>query len=70
MSLNPNTEKNLKVKKFLEKKLISEGKAEELTLEAIGIQSGFTNRNTFFTAFKKVEGVSPSAFLAQTLRQS
>ena len=52
------------------KKLISEGKAEELTLEAIGIQSGFTNRNTFFTAFKKVEGVSPSAFLAQTLRQS
>ena len=25
MSLNPNTEKNLKVKKFLEKKLVSEG---------------------------------------------
>ena len=49
------------------KKLIMEGKAEELTLEAIGIQSGFTNRNTFFTAFKKVEGISPSAFLSRSL---
>ena len=48
------------------KKLIMEGKARDLTLEAIGLQSGFTNRNTFFTAFKKVEGISPSAFVAQS----
>ena len=44
------------------KKLISEGKTDELTLEAIGLLSGFTTRNTFFTAFKKVEGVSPGAY--------
>lgn len=44
------------------KKLIREGKARELTLEAIGLLSGFSNRNTFYTSFKKVEGVSPSAY--------
>lgn len=44
------------------KKLILEGKARDLTLEAIGILSGFSTRNTFFTAFKKIEGVSPSTF--------
>jgi len=44
------------------KKMIIEGKAESLTLEAIALSSGFTTRNTFFTAFKKVEGISPGAF--------
>jgi len=44
------------------KKLIREGKAKELTLEAIGILSGFSTRNTFYTAFKKVEGMSPSGY--------
>jgi len=44
------------------KKLISEGKTNELTLEAIGLLSGFTTRNTFFTAFKKSEGISPGAY--------
>jgi len=47
------------------KNLILEGKARDLTLEAIGLQSGFTNRNTFFTAFKKLEGISPSTFASQ-----
>jgi AraC-like DNA-binding protein len=47
------------------KKLITEGKANELTLEAIGLLSGFSTRNTFFTAFKKSEGVSPGIFAAQ-----
>jgi len=45
------------------KKLIREGKTKELTLEAIGLLSGFTTRNTFYTAFKKTEGISPSAFM-------
>ncbi|MEI8049706.1 MAG: helix-turn-helix domain-containing protein, partial [Bacteroidota bacterium] len=44
------------------KYLIKDGKANELTLEAIGLLSGFSSRNTFFTAFKKVEGTSPGAF--------
>ena len=45
--------------------LILEGKANELTLEAIGALAGFANRNTFFTAFKKVEGIAPSTFMSQ-----
>ena len=47
------------------KKLISEGKASGLTLEAIGLQSGFATRNTFLTAFKRSEGISPNTFVAQ-----
>ena len=48
------------------KNLINEGKAVELTLEAIGLKCGFPNRDSFRTTFKKVEGVSPSAFVAKT----
>jgi AraC-like DNA-binding protein len=44
------------------KNLIREGKARELTLEAIGLLSGFSTRNTFFTAFKKVEGLTPGMY--------
>ena len=47
------------------KNLILAGKANELTLEAIGLLSGFSSRNTFFTAFKKAEGISPGVFAAQ-----
>jgi YesN/AraC family two-component response regulator len=46
--------------------LIQEGKATELTLEAIGLKCGFPNRDSFRTTFKKVEGISPSAFVAKT----
>ena len=45
------------------KKLILEGKTKELTLEAIGLLSGFSTRNTFYTAFRKTEGSPPSAFV-------
>ncbi len=45
------------------KKLIREGLAEELTLEAIGKLSGFSSRNNFRTTFEKFEGVSPSDFM-------
>lgn len=47
------------------KALIKEGKALDLTLEAIGLLSGFSNRNTFFIAFKKAEGVSPGVFMSR-----
>lgn len=47
------------------KNLIRKGKANEFTLETIGLQSGFSSRNTFLTTFKKVEGITPSAFAAQ-----
>jgi AraC-like DNA-binding protein len=48
------------------KNLIRKGKANEFTLETIGLLSGFSTRNTFLTAFKKVEGITPSMFAAQT----
>ena len=47
------------------KNLIRAGKASEVTLETIGLQSGFSSRNTFLTSFKKVEGITPSTFAAQ-----
>jgi AraC-like DNA-binding protein len=47
------------------KKLILDGKSNDLTLEAIGFLSGFSSRNTFLNAFKKAEGISPNAFLSQ-----
>lgn len=47
------------------KSLIKEGKAKELTLEAIGKLSGFSSRNTFRTTFEKVEGMPPSTFASQ-----
>jgi len=50
------------------KNLIREGKSHDLTLEGIGLNSGFHNRNSFRTSFKKGEGISPSAFAAQIIK--
>ncbi len=47
------------------KNLMKTGKASEVTLETIGLLSGFSTRNTFRTTFKKVEGITPSTFAAQ-----
>ena len=44
------------------KQLMEEGKSRELTLEAIGMLSGFSTRNTFFNAFKKFTGMSPGSY--------
>lgn len=49
--------------------LIREGKTKEFTLEAIGLLSGFSTRNTFYTAFKKVAGASPRSYVAETMEQ-
>ena len=46
------------------KVLMLEGKSSDMTIEAVGILSGFTNRSTFFRAFKKFEGISPGSFMA------
>jgi AraC-like DNA-binding protein len=50
------------------KRLILEGKAKELTLEAIGSLSGFSSRNAFFIAFKRVEGISPREFTSRIVK--
>jgi YesN/AraC family two-component response regulator len=47
------------------KKLIKEGKSNELTLEAIAGLSGFSNRNSFRSIFQKTEGICPSTFAGQ-----
>ena len=46
------------------KTLIKEGKANEVTLEAIGLLSGYSSRNAFISDFKKFEGVSPSIYVS------
>lgn len=47
------------------KSLIREGKASEITLEAIGFLSGFSSRNAFITDFKKFEGESPGSYASR-----
>ena len=48
------------------KTLLDEGKSKDLTLEAIGLLSGFTNRNSFITAFKRCEGFPPHDYLSKS----
>ncbi len=47
------------------KKLIEEGNASKMTLEAIGMLSGFSSRNTFLADFKKFEGESPGSYASR-----
>ena len=46
------------------KKRMDSGDWKQYTLEAIALEAGFSSRNTFFVAFKKVMDKSPSAYLA------
>jgi len=45
------------------KQMIIDGECKRKKLAAISFESGFNNRNTFTTAFKKETGQSPSEFL-------
>jgi len=45
--------------------LLREGKASGYSIEGIGQLSGFSSRNAFFTAFKKVTGMTPGAYSAR-----
>jgi AraC-like DNA-binding protein len=47
------------------KRMMLEGKTGDITLEAVGILSGFTNRSTFFRAFKKSAGTSPGSYISK-----
>jgi len=51
------------------KLLILQEQSENVTLEAIGLMSGFSNRNNFAKAFKEIERVTPSVFAAQNKRK-
>ncbi len=63
--LNDNLGKNFSV--FMNEYRIEAAKNmlnqnENLTLEAIGYECGFNSKSTFFTAFKKIVGTTPSQF--------
>jgi AraC-like DNA-binding protein len=47
------------------KNLIKKGLIKEHTLEAIGLISGFPNRNSFSATFRKVEGIPPKTYVSQ-----
>jgi len=44
-------------------KNIDEGKAKDITIEAISINAGFVSRSKFIDAFKDRIGVTPSAYI-------
>lgn len=49
-----------RIKKF--KKLMEASNAHHFTLLGLGIESGFRSKSTFYTAFKKLEGITPKQY--------
>ena len=52
------------------KKMLLDPDKENLTIEAIGNESGFKSKSAFNVAFKKVTGLTPSAFVKADLIKS
>ena len=48
------------------KEMLKQPEWRHLTLEGIALEAGFTNRTTFFRAFTKLTGTSPSKFITQS----
>ena len=45
------------------KALLDAGRASEVTILAVSLEAGFNSKTAFYSAFKKVVGKSPSAYL-------
>lgn len=52
------------------KKLILEKENDNITLEAIAILAGFSDRNSFTKAFTKVEGTTPKLFISNSFKKN
>ena len=48
---------------FEVEEIIEQGKAKDITIEAISINAGFVSRSKFIDAFKERKGVTPSAYI-------
>ncbi|MCX7549654.1 helix-turn-helix domain-containing protein [Xanthomarina sp. F2636L] len=55
-----------RVKEFKERILLEENKG--LTIMAVAYDSGFNSKTVFNTFFKKIEGMTPNAFIKSTLK--
>jgi AraC-like DNA-binding protein len=45
------------------KELLKKGLTESITIDAIGVDSGFKSRSTYYEAFKTETGMTPSQYL-------
>jgi AraC-like DNA-binding protein len=52
------------------KKRIADKNFNHLTILAIGYDSGFNSKTAFYSAFKKVTGLTPSAFKKQLIKET
>jgi len=48
------------------KKLLANGEHLNITIDAIGLQSGFSTRSNFFSSFKEEAGCTPTEYLQKT----
>lgn len=48
------------------KALLDAGRAKEVTILAVSLEAGFNSKTAFYSAFKKVVGESPSAYLKKS----
>ena len=52
------------------KKLILEKENDSITLEAIALMAGFSNRNSFTKTFTKIEGITPKLFISNNFKKT
>ncbi len=52
------------------KRLLLSSKVDVMTVEGIGLESGFASKSSFFSVFKETTGLSPYDFMKQNKNQS